>query len=68
MKVPLTEEVATPLVALLKSHDPEIQKASTLAVSNFAISGPGKRLCKFGEVLISVQILLVLALVFQFLV
>ena len=41
VKVPLTEEVATPLVALLKSHNQEIQKASTLAISNFAISGPG---------------------------
>ena len=41
--VPLTEETAKPLVELLKSHDPEIQKASTLAISNFSISGPGKK-------------------------
>ena len=42
MKVPLTEETAKPLVELLKSHDPEVQRASTLAISNFSISGPGK--------------------------
>ncbi|KAJ8322256.1 hypothetical protein KUTeg_000727 [Tegillarca granosa] len=38
MKSPLSVKVARPLVELLKSRDVQVQKAATLAVSNFALS------------------------------
>lgn len=41
MKVPLTNALATPLVALLKSSDADVLKAATLAISNFTLNGPG---------------------------
>ncbi|KAK3087016.1 hypothetical protein FSP39_000370, partial [Pinctada imbricata] len=39
-KAPLTGEQARPLVELLRSHDSQVQKSATLAISNFALKGP----------------------------
>ncbi|XP_033727812.1 vacuolar protein 8-like [Pecten maximus] len=39
-KTPLTIDVATPLVQLLKSQDLQVQKLATLAMSNFTLCGP----------------------------
>ena len=39
---PVTEIVLEPLVVLLKSRDPQVQRTASLAVSNFALNGPGK--------------------------
>ncbi|XP_053383044.1 uncharacterized protein LOC123539888 [Mercenaria mercenaria] len=40
MKVPITNALAAPLVALLKSSDAEVLKATTVAISNFTLNGP----------------------------
>jgi hypothetical protein len=42
VQIPITNALAAPLVALLKSSDPEILKAATLAISNFTLNGPGR--------------------------
>ncbi|KAL4217568.1 Vacuolar protein 8 [Mactra antiquata] len=40
MKVPINNPLSNPLVALLKSPDIEVLKATTLAISNFVVNGP----------------------------
>ncbi|CAC5369932.1 VAC8 [Mytilus coruscus] len=42
MSAPLTIPIARPLVELLRSRDIQVQKAATLAVSNFCMVGPGQ--------------------------
>jgi len=42
VKVPITNALAAPLIALLRSGDTEVQKAASLAISNFVLNGPGK--------------------------
>ncbi len=42
VKVPVTEIMLEPLVVLLKSRDSQIQKAASLAISNFALNGAGE--------------------------
>lgn len=42
MQMPVTEIMVEPLVVLLRSRDPQVQKAASLAVSNFALNGPGE--------------------------
>lgn len=37
----ITPEILEPLVILLKSRDQQVQKAASLATSNFALNGPG---------------------------
>ncbi|XP_060084838.1 uncharacterized protein LOC132564182 [Ylistrum balloti] len=39
-KAPLTVALAKPLIQLLKSQDLQVQKSTTLAVSNFTLHGP----------------------------
>lgn len=41
---PVTVEMMSPLVALLKSRDPEVQRIASLALSNFALNGPGENI------------------------
>ena len=41
-KAPLTQELARPLVELLRSSDSQVQRSSTLAISNFALTGSGE--------------------------
>jgi len=40
---PVTKELLEPLVHLLVSPDLDVQKASSHALSNFALRGPGER-------------------------
>ncbi|XP_052272427.1 uncharacterized protein LOC127872947 [Dreissena polymorpha] len=40
MKVPISNALATPLVALLRSPHCVVQKLSSLAISNFVLNGP----------------------------
>ena len=42
MSTAVAESVLEPLVVLLRSRDPHVQKAASLAMSNFALNGPGK--------------------------
>lgn len=37
----VTEDMLEPLIALVQSTDMEVQTASSLALSNFALFGPG---------------------------
>jgi len=41
VQVPLTSSLATPLMALLRVDNVDVQKNASLAISNFAVNGPG---------------------------
>ena len=42
VKEPVSESLLEPLIHLLLSSDPDVQKASSLALSNLALHGPGR--------------------------
>ena len=44
VKTDLTVALGRPLVELLRSSDTQVQKAATLAVSNFCLTGAGKNI------------------------
>ena len=41
VREPVSQIVLEPLVMLLRSHDHTVQKTASLALSNFALNGPG---------------------------
>ena len=42
MRSAISTEALEPLIVLLKSRDDQVQKAASLAISNFALHGPGQ--------------------------